>query len=323
MIKGRSRLSRRAEGETDRTWLVAVAAALWGTDALLRQPLAGALPPTTVVFWEHLIIVVTLVPWWPSAARAWRAARRRDRWALVMIGAGASALATVLFTEALRLGDPITPLVLQKLQPLIAIGAASVLLGERPRPQFVAYALPALAGAWLMTFPDPLRVHAHAVYAALLALGAATLWALGTVFGRSVVADGREISSTDLTSLRFVIGLPASALVLLVRGDPIAVSGAQLGVLVVLAWVPGLLGLALYYLGLRRSAASRASLAELTFPVTATIIGVTVLGAELGVTQWLGLVIVVVAVTALGLRERSSHPLIRVPTGAQPATDQA
>ena len=56
---------------SDRTWLVALAAALWGTDALLRQPLAGALPATTVVFWEHLIIVLTLVPWLPSAARAW------------------------------------------------------------------------------------------------------------------------------------------------------------------------------------------------------------------------------------------------------------
>jgi drug/metabolite transporter (DMT)-like permease len=302
---------------------VALAAALWGTDALLRQPLAGALPATTVVFWEHVIIVLTLVPWFPSAARAWRAARWRDRSALVMIGAGASAVATVLFTEALRLGDPITPLVLQKLQPLIAIGAAAILLGERPRPRFAAYAIPALAGAWLMTFPDPLRVHAYALYPALLALSAAALWALGTVFGRLVSSGETEISSTDLTSLRFVIGLPAAALVLLARGDPVAVNGSQLGVLVALAWIPGLLGLALYYLGLRRSAASRASLAELTFPVTATIIGVTVLGARLVATQWLGLAVVVVAVTALGLRERSNRPLIRVPANAQAATDQS
>ncbi|HZZ52237.1 MAG TPA: DMT family transporter [Pseudonocardia sp.] len=307
----------------DRTWLVALAAALWGTDALLRQPLAGALPATTVVFWEHLIIVLTLVPWLPSAVRAWRAARWRDRLALVLIGAGASAVATVLFTEALRLGDPITPLVLQKLQPLIAIGAAGILLGERPRPQFVGYALPALAGAWLMTFPDPLRVQAHAVSSALLAIGAAVLWALGTVCGRLVSSGETKISSADLTALRFVIGLPAAALVLVALGDPVAVGGAQLGVLVVLAWVPGLLGLALYYLGLRGSAASRASLAELTFPVTATIIGVTALGARLTVTQWLGMVLVVAAVTALGLRERSSRPLIRVPTSAQSGTDQA
>jgi len=93
----------------DRTWLVALAAALWGTDALLRQPLVGALPAATIVFWEHLIIVVVLVPFLPAAARAFGAASGRERVALVVIGAGASAVATALFTEAFRYGDPVTP----------------------------------------------------------------------------------------------------------------------------------------------------------------------------------------------------------------------
>ena len=51
----------------DRTWLVAAAAALWGTDALLRKPLADALPAATVVFWEHAITLVVLLPWLPAA----------------------------------------------------------------------------------------------------------------------------------------------------------------------------------------------------------------------------------------------------------------
>jgi drug/metabolite transporter (DMT)-like permease len=117
----------------DRTWLVAAAAALWGTDGLLRAPLAGALPAATVVFWEHLIVVVVLVPFLPSAVRAFRAASVRDRIALVGIGAGAGALATALFTAAFATGDALTPLVLQKLQPLVAVAAAAVLLGERMR----------------------------------------------------------------------------------------------------------------------------------------------------------------------------------------------
>ena len=82
---------------SDRTWLVAVAAALWGTDGLLRKPLSGQLPASTVVFWEHLIIVAVLLPWLPGALRAFRAATARERWALVGIGAGASAVATALF----------------------------------------------------------------------------------------------------------------------------------------------------------------------------------------------------------------------------------
>ncbi|TWF76865.1 EamA-like transporter family protein [Pseudonocardia hierapolitana] len=297
----------------DRTWLIAIAAAMWGTDGLLRQPLAGQLPAATVVFWEHLLIVVVLLPFVPSAVRAFRAAGARERVALVLIGAGASAVATALFTQAFRYGDPVTPLVLQKLQPVIAVVAAALLLGERMRRGYWLFAVPALAGAWLMAFPNPLSAAPQAVTAALLAVAAAALWAVGTVLGRMVSV---RIASRDVTVLRFAIGLPASAVVLLAQGAPVAVTGAQLGPLVLLALVPGLLGLTLYYIGLRSTAAARATLAELAFPVTAALIGVGLLGTHLEPSQWFGLLVVVASVTALGLRERSPKPVVRVDVAA-------
>jgi drug/metabolite transporter (DMT)-like permease len=286
---------------------------MWGTDGLLRQPLAGQLPAATVVFWEHLLIVVVLVPFLPSALRAFRAATGRERVALVLIGAGASAVATALFTQAFRYGDPVTPLVLQKLQPVIAVVAAALLLGERMRRGYWLFAVPALVGAWFMAFPDPLSAAPQAVTAALLAVAAAALWAVGTVLGRMVSV---RIASRDVTVLRFAIGLPASAVVLLAQGAPVAVTGAQLGPLVLLALVPGLLGLTLYYIGLRSTAAARATLAELAFPVTATLIGVGLLGTHLQPSQWFGLLVVVVSVTALGLRERTRQPVVQVEPAA-------
>ncbi len=292
---------------SDRTWLVALAAALWGTDALLRQPLAGALPASTIVFWEHVIIVVVLVPLLPAALRAFRAASHRDRVALVVIGAGASAVATALFTEAFRFGDPVTPVVLQKLQPLIAVAVAALLIGERVRSGYWLFAVPALAGAWFMAFRDPFSAAPQALTAALLAVGAAALWALGTVLGRMV---GSRMAPRDVTVLRFAIGLPASAVVLAVDGGPLAVTPAQLGPLVLLALIPGLLGLALYYVGLRTTPAARATLAEMAFPVTAVLVGVVFLGAQPAWTQWLGLAVVVASVTALGLRERGRAPVV-------------
>jgi drug/metabolite transporter, DME family len=302
----------------DRTWLVALAAALWGTDALLRAPLAGALPASTIVFWEHVIIVLVLVPLLPAALRAFRAASHRDRAALVVIGAGASAVATALFTEAFRFGDPVAPVVLQKLQPLIAVAVAAVLLGERVRSGYWLFAVPALAGAWFMALRDPFSAAPQALTAALLAVGAAALWALGTVLGRLV---GARMAPRDVTVLRFAIGLPASAVVLAVDGGPLAVTPAQLGPLVLLALVPGLLGLALYYVGLRTTPAARATLAELAFPVTAVLVGVAFLGAQPVWTQWLGLAVVVASVTALGLRERGRAPVVRA--GAAPAPASA
>ena len=290
--------TRRA---VDRTWLVACAAALWGTDGLLRKPLADALPAASVVFWEHMIIVLLLVPFLPAAARAFAAAGRRERIALVAIGIGPSAIAAVMFTAAFRLSDPITPLVLQKLQPVFAVLAAVALLGERLRRGYFLFAVPALAGAWLLAFKDPTEVRVAALQAALLSLGAAVLWAAGTVLGRMVAIT---VAPRQITTLRFAIGLPAAAVALVVTGAPVAVGWDNAPGLVLLAVVPGLLALSLYYVGLRATPASRATLAELAFPVTAAMIGVGLLGTTLTATQWLGFAIVVVSVTALAWHER-------------------
>jgi drug/metabolite transporter (DMT)-like permease len=292
---------RTSTGPGDRTWLVACAAALWGTDGLLRKPLADALPAASVVFWEHLIVVLLLVPFLPAAWRAFAAATRRQQAALLAIGIGASAVATAMFTAAFRLGDPVTPLVLQKLQPVFAVLAAYALLSERLRPRYFAFAVPALAGAWLLAFRDPLSVKVAALQAALLALGAAALWAAGTVLGRLVAVD---MAPRDITVLRFAIGLPAAFVVLNVTGAPLAVGWSNALGLILLAVVPGLLALSLYYVGLRGTPAARATLAELAFPVTAALIGVTVLDARLTGTQWIGFAVVVTAVTALGWHER-------------------
>lgn len=301
--------TRRA---VDRTWLVACAAALWGTDGLLRKPLADALPAASVVFWEHLIIVVLLVPFLPAALRAFAAASGRQRAALVAIGVGASAVATALFTAAFRLGGPITPLVLQKLQPVFAVLAAYFLLRERLRPGYLAFALPALAGAWLLAFRDPLSVQVAAAKAALLALGATALWAGGTVLGRMVATT---MSPRDVTVLRFAFGLPAAYVVLWLTRAPVAVGWDNAVGLVLLALIPGVLALSLYYVGLRSTPASRATLAELAFPVTAALVGVGLLGARLTWTQWLGFAVVVVSVTALGWHERvrPGRPMVSAP----------
>ncbi|MCE0768750.1 DMT family transporter [Pseudonocardia kujensis] len=296
----------------DRTWLVAVAAALWGTDGLLRAPLAGALPAATVVFWEHLIAVVVLLPLVPSAVRAFRAASTRDRVALLVIGAGSSALATALFTAAFATGDALTPLVLQKLQPLVAVVAAAVLLGERVRVGYWLFAVPALLGAWLVAFPDPFAVQVRALGAAGLAIGAALLWGFGTVLGRLV---GVRTAPRDVTVLRFLVGLPAASVIVAVQGAPLAVTSGQLGPLALLALIPGLLALVLYYVGLRDTPAARATLGELAFPATATVLGIAFLGVSPSPTQWIGLLVVVAAITALGLRERGAEPVVLAQTG--------
>ena len=288
--------------------LVALAAAMWGTDALFRRPLAHSTSAATVVFGEHVLLVAITLPLLVVSLRAVVAAGGRYVLAAIAVGAGASAAATILFTQAFVHGDPITPVVLQKVQPLIVVAGARVVLGEEPRRRFAWFLLPALAGVWLIAFPHPTEVHARGLTPIAEALGAAVLWGLGTVFGRFLM---RRLSFEQVTTLRFAFGLAASAVALPLLGAA-AYAGAHDSLWIAyLALVTGLAALTLYYYGLRKTPATLASLAELAYPVTAGIVGYVAFGAELRWSQWLGVAVVVAVVTLLPTRPRPE--IVKVP----------
>src|SRR5207237_1726072 len=136
--------------------------------------------------------------------------------------------------------DFVTPVVLQKVQPVIAVVAAMLILGERPRARFAFFLVPALVGAWLIGVPQPFHPSVHGLKPTLYALGAAVLWALGTVLGRYLARDMRF---EHVTTLRFVFGLPASAIALLILGGPAFASRHDTFWIAVLAIVTGLVAL--------------------------------------------------------------------------------
>jgi drug/metabolite transporter (DMT)-like permease len=87
-----------------------------------------------------------------------------------------------------------------------------------------------------------------------------------------------------------------------------------------LAFLPGLLALVLSYRGLSHTPASRATLAELAFPLTAGVVGVAALGARPELSQWVGFVVLLTAVVGLALHEkRSEQPSVAVPDDAREA----
>jgi drug/metabolite transporter, DME family len=283
--------------------VVAAAAALWGSDALFRRGLAFELPAATVVFVEHAILVLLTAPLLVRGVRWTRSFAFRDWVALAIIGVGASATATILFTQAFAYENPTTPLLLQKLQPVIAIAGARLLLGERLLPRFAMYFLAALTGAYLISFPDPWAVSVDALTPALLAIGAATL-----------------------TALRFAVVLPAAAVILLLQGATptlSAIDGASLRALVLLALVPGLLALLLYYRGLRQTPAAAATLAELAFPLSAIVVNFLAFGTTLAPTQWVGIVILLATITIMGLRSTRGSEAVGIDLASGSVSPQA
>jgi DME family drug/metabolite transporter len=289
--------------------LVSLAAMLWGLDGLIRKPLAESTSATTIVFGEHVVLVALTLPLLLPAFRAlWRAG-----WgyvaAGVAVGAGASAIATILFTKALFHGDVITVFVLQKAQPLIVVVGAWLILGEQPRQGFVWFLLPALAGIWLIALPHPLDPHAHGLVPIVETLTAAVLWGMGTVLGRFL---SRQLAFEHITTVRFGFGLIASACALPIVGAAAFPSAHDFFWIAVLALVTGLVALSIYYYGLRRTPALLAAIGELAFPVTAALIGIYVFDESLRWTQWVGVLVTVGVVSLLPVRRRT---LVTSPAG--------
>jgi len=291
--------------------LVAVAAMLWGTDALFRAPLLShlssdrLLASTQLVFMEHLVLVIACLP------LLWRARRELGRltaaqWrAIAAIGVGASALATVLFTVSFGYGHFIETLLLQKTQPLFAILLANLWLRERISPQAWVWVPVALVGAYMIVIPDPLHPEQawadFHVVAGLFALAAAALWGCATVFGRYALANVRF---TTLTALRFTFGLPALSIVLLLIGGLGGFGHYRLTDLPLylgLALLPGGLGLLLYYRGLASTPATLATLAELAFPITGILVNLYLVTPRQSITSWevTGIVVLWLALAAL------------------------
>src|ERR687894_573128 len=253
--------------------LVAVGAAMWGTDGILRVPLLEVASPSQIVLLEHLILLLYSVP---AVVLGWRFFRGLGaaQWvALLIIGWGGSALATLLFTTAFDVGNPTVVILLQKTQPLFAIALAAILLRERLGWAYWPCFAVAMVGAYLISFGDlsPFGALGSAeAIAAALALGAALLWGSSTVLGRLVLKD-----------------MPFNTL-----------TGARL-----------LLALLLYYRGLTGTRASYATLAELAFPATAVVLNWTFLGVGVSANQVLGFVLLWGAVFVLGyLNAKSPAP---------------
>jgi drug/metabolite transporter (DMT)-like permease len=293
--------------------LVALGAALWGTDAVLRVPLLEVMSPPAIVLSEHLVLLLYSVP---AVALGWRIfpGLGVSQWiALLVIAWGGSALATLLFTTAFAFGNPTVVILLQKTQPLFAIALAHVMLQERLRWIYWPCFAVAVLGAYMISFdgliaPFEALGSAQALPAALT-LGAAILWGSSTALGRFALKD---MPFHTLTGARLLLALPILWAVVFAQGllGEIGTGfAAEPTRVVLLALVPGLLGLLLYYRGLSGTKASYATLAELSFPASAVALNWIFLGVGLSANQVLGFVLLWGAILVLGhLNARDPAP---------------
>lgn len=277
---------------------VAAAAFLWSLDGFLRRSLFS-LPPTVVVFWEHILGAVVLAPivivgWREFLKLTW------SQWLTIgIVSLLSGALGTIFYTAALGKINfiPFSAVVLlQQTQPIFAILVAAILLKEPLTKKFGYLAAAALIAAYFVSFPN-LKVNtatgAGTALAALLAIGAAISWGSSTALSKYSL---RGTSFLHITAARFALA-PVFALILggfLSQTESLtAITPVQWQYLVGITVSTGLVALAIYYFGLQRVPASRSTILELTWPVSAVIVGYIFLGDRLTATQILGSIVLI------------------------------
>ena len=272
---------------------VIIAALLWSFDGVLRISLYS-LPPSVIVFYEHLlgafILLLISFKWVKDLKKM-----TRKEWAAIgIVSLFSGALGTIFYTAALQkiqYTQFSVVVLLQQLQPIWAITAAAIILKEKLTRRFLIYAALALISAYFITFKD-LKVNldtgSGTITAGLLALSAGVMWGSSTAISKFVL---NKVSFLTATALRFFIA-PVFALLFIIGSSEtkalFTLNMAQWQTLLLITFSTGMIALAFYYYGLKRTPAKITTLCELVWPASAIFIDYFLFHKTLNLTQFFG-----------------------------------
>lgn len=279
---------------------ILIAASLWAFDGIIRRSLF-VFSPLQIVFLEHLVGTIFLLPIifktnFSNLKKVWLD--------LGIVSLFSGLLGTILFTAALQQVFFISfsvVFLLQKLQPLFAIGSAKILLKEKFNKDYWFWAVIALIAAFYITFPSggvSLSEHGNNVMAALYALGAAFFWGVSTTFSKRVL---QQVESKQATSWRFLLTTILAGVSLLVFQPTsfILPNTFQWLNFVFIALSTGMVALYLYYKGLKQTSVKVSTILELVFPMLAIIIDGVVYKTFLVPVQYFFIVILLFSLSRL------------------------
>jgi len=279
---------------------VVIAALLWSLDGTFLRPHLASVSPTLVVFLEHTLGFIILLPFLFIYKSELKNITKKQWGTIFWVALFGGALGTTFFTKALFLTgfvDISVVILLQKFQPIFAILLSAIILRERFPLKFYIYAFCALIGGFFVTFKDPSSINfgSTTTIIAVFSLLAAFSWGSSTTFGKYSL---KNINYGLLSALRFGFTI----IIMLIPAIKYfsTLSSIESGVwktLTIIVFTSGAVAMYLYYYGLKKIPASLATLCELAWPFSAIIFDYFFNHNILSATQIVGAIVLVIAVT--------------------------
>ncbi|MFA9289196.1 MAG: DMT family transporter [Weeksellaceae bacterium] len=289
---------------------IMIAASLWAIDAIFRTQLTYTIPPSSIVLFEHTLGFLFLSPIFFKYLDVYKKMSAKVWVNFLVMTVCSSVLGGLLFTAALQqsfaFNDFVTPLLLQKLQPLFVVGLSMILLKEKVTLRFLILAALALVGSYMITFGTEVVSLAlkgkEMIY--LMSIGATFCWGAGTIMSKYGLS---KIPFPAATALRFLLAIPVALIFALALGQtysPMALGFNEIWRFFVIAGITGAAGVYLYYKGLQHTDARVSTFAELMLPLVSIIIATTALnpyGAaqQLSVANIVGIVIMLTSIVLI------------------------
>jgi probable blue pigment (indigoidine) exporter len=269
-----------------RGYLAALTPIIFGTTYLLTTEFLPPGRPLLAALMRSLPTGLVLIIGSPIPPRRWMARF------FVLSVLYASGLFPLLFLAAYRLPGGVAA-VINSLSPLLVVVISVPLLGARVRGIQIIAGILGAAGVALLV----LRSDARLDVVGLIAMaGAAIMFSVATVLTKRW-GEPEGMTAIGVTGWIFLFaGLTLLPVTLLIEGLPDHLTARNIGGLIYLVLISGIVAYALWFWGLQRLSASAVTFLTLLNPVTAALLGWVVLDQRLNALQLFGALIILISV---------------------------
>ncbi|GAA1697281.1 EamA family transporter [Microcella alkalica] len=286
-------------------WALVAASILWGTTGTAASFVDDAVSPiatgaATMAVGGALLLAI-------SARGAIAAVRRPDARRWLLIGAVGVVVYPLAFYSAMDLaGVAIGNVVALGSGPLFAAILERVVDGRRLTRRWMLGASTGVVGVALLVAGG--HGGTGSADPAAVPLGVALGLLAGAAYALYTFASGRVIglgvSSRSTMGAVFGLGAVPLTAVLVATGAPLLQSPPSLAIIGYLAVGPMFLAYVLFGWGLRSIRSSTVTVVTLLEPVVATLLAVVIVGERLDALGWVGLALILVAVTVVSTARR-------------------